>query len=61
MEYPLQDFDVDEETDFLLGHLSHGNNEMDVHTAKHNRNPIRKRSIGRVICRYNYNNIFIII
>lgn len=46
----MQNFDVDEETDFLLGHPSHGNLDMDVHTAKNNRNPVRKRSLGRTIC-----------
>lgn len=51
MEYPLQDFDIEEETDFLLGRSSHGNYEMDVHTAKNNRNPVRKRSVGCVLCR----------
>ncbi|CAG9766380.1 unnamed protein product [Ceutorhynchus assimilis] len=52
MEYPLQDFDVEEETDFLLGHPSHGNSyyEMDVHSAKNNRNPVRRRSLGSVLC-----------
>ncbi|VEN33802.1 unnamed protein product [Callosobruchus maculatus] len=50
MEYQLQDFDNSHETELLLGNnLSHGN-EMDVHTAKSNRNPRRRRSIGYFLC-----------
>ncbi|XP_066259510.1 probable phospholipid-transporting ATPase IIB isoform X1 [Euwallacea similis] len=50
MEYPLQDFDIEEETDFLLDNSSHGNYDMDVHTAKNNRNPVRKRTLSSVLC-----------
>ncbi|XP_018567558.1 probable phospholipid-transporting ATPase IIB isoform X1 [Anoplophora glabripennis] len=50
MEYPLQDFDCDNETEFLLGHSSSHGNEMDVHTARTNRNPKRRRSLGSVLC-----------
>jgi hypothetical protein len=51
MEYPLQDFDIDQETDFLLGNSSSHGNEMDVQT-KCNRNPKRRRSLGAMMCRY---------
>ncbi|CAH1365615.1 probable phospholipid-transporting ATPase IIB isoform X1 [Tenebrio molitor] len=49
MEYPLQDFDIDQETDFLLGNSSSHGNEMDVQT-KCNRNPKRRRSLGAMMC-----------
>ncbi|KAJ8962845.1 hypothetical protein NQ318_001245 [Aromia moschata] len=52
MEYPLQDFDCDQETEFLLGHSSSHGNEMDVHTARTNRNPKRRRSVGSILCSY---------
>lgn len=51
MEYPLQDFDCDNETEFLLGHSSSHGNEMDVHTARTNRNPKRRKSLGSILCR----------
>lgn len=52
MEYPLQDLDCEHETEFLLGHSSSHGNEMDVHTARNNRNPKRRRSVGSILCRY---------
>ncbi|KAJ8983375.1 hypothetical protein NQ317_010468 [Molorchus minor] len=52
MEYPLQDFDCDQETDFLLGHSSRHGSDMDVHTAKTNRNPKRRRSLASALCRH---------
>ncbi|XP_044263269.1 probable phospholipid-transporting ATPase IIB isoform X1 [Tribolium madens] len=49
MEFPLQDFDIDQETDFLLGNQSSHGNEMEIQT-KNNRSPKRRRSIGAVLC-----------
>ncbi|KAJ8949373.1 hypothetical protein NQ314_008233 [Rhamnusium bicolor] len=56
MEYPLQDFDCGHETEFLLGHSSSHGSEMDVHTARTNRNPKRRRSIGNILCSF-YNKM----
>lgn len=51
MEYPLQEFDCEHETEFLLGSSSNHGSEMDVHTARSNRNPKRRRSLGSSLCR----------
>lgn len=48
--YPLRDFDIDQETDFLLDNPSHGNDNMEGQ-IRTNRNPSRRRSIGSVLCR----------
>ncbi|CAH1109702.1 unnamed protein product [Psylliodes chrysocephalus] len=50
MEYPMQDFDCDQETTFLLPNSSGNGNEMDVHTVRNNRNPKRRRSISSILC-----------
>lgn len=51
MEYPLQDFDGEHETEFLLGHSSNHGSDMDVHIARFNRNPKRRKSFGSALCR----------
>ena len=49
MEYPLQDFDIDQETDFLLGNPSNHGSDMETQT-KSNRNPKRRRSLAAILC-----------
>ncbi|XP_050504086.1 probable phospholipid-transporting ATPase IIB isoform X1 [Diabrotica virgifera virgifera] len=48
MEFPLQDFDCDQETTFLLPNSSSNGYEMDVQVR--NRNPKRRRRIGNILC-----------
>lgn len=50
MEYPLQEFDTEHETEFLLGHPNNGS-DMDDHTARSNRNPKRRKSSRNSLCR----------
>ncbi|XP_057660555.1 probable phospholipid-transporting ATPase IIB isoform X1 [Diorhabda carinulata] len=51
MEFPMQDFDCDQETTFLLANSSSNGNDMDViQTSVRNRNPKRRRSIGSILC-----------
>lgn len=53
MDYPLQDFELDEETDFLLGGASqHGT--MDGDTAR-NRTPRKRRKLVTFLCRWVLN------
>lgn len=51
MEYPLQDFDGEHETEFLLGHSSNHGSDMDVNIARFNRNPKRRKGFGSRLCR----------
>lgn len=51
MEYPLQDFDCEHETEFLLEPSSNHGSDMDVHTVRSNRNPKRKKSLSSTLCR----------
>lgn len=50
MEYPLQEFDCEQETELLLGRSSNHGVDMDVHTARFNRNPKRRRSLASSLC-----------
>lgn len=52
MEYPLQDFDSGGyETEYLLQNSSSHGSDMDVHTARHNRNPKRnRRGLISILC-----------
>lgn len=53
MEFPMQDFDIDEETDFLLGGpMNHGSAiDMETYCANANRNPHRRNGGSRSFCR----------
>lgn len=51
MEYPMQDFDIDEETDFLLGGTSRNNgSDMDNYYTTTSRAPHRRRGLAGVLC-----------
>lgn len=50
MEYPLQEFDCEHETEFLLGRSSNHGSDMDVHIARSNRNPKRRKSLRSILC-----------
>lgn len=50
MEYPLQEFDGEHETEFLLGNSSNHGSDMDVHTARSNRNPKRRKTLRNMLC-----------
>lgn len=50
MEYPLQDFDREHETEFLLEPSSNHGSDMDVHTIRSNRNPRRRKSLSSSLC-----------
>lgn len=51
MEYPLQNLDLQEETEFLLGgSINHGGDDMEGGFAIHTRTPRKQKSIGRSLC-----------
>lgn len=52
MEYPMQDFDIDEETDFLLGgSVNHGNDMDNTYFNTSNRRSQRRNTLGNILCR----------
>lgn len=50
MEYQLQDFDLDEETDFLLGNPVPRNNYDGEILVRNRNNPKRRRNILTMTC-----------
>lgn len=51
MDYPLQDFELDEETDYLLGGASQHGGTMDGEATRV-RNPRKRRKLVTFFCRY---------
>lgn len=50
MEFPLQDFDLEDETDFLLGgSINHGG-DMDGGLATQSRTPRNRKTLGTFLC-----------
>lgn len=48
----MQDFDIDEETDFLLsGSVNHGNEMDNAYRNRSNRRSGRPNTVGHLLCR----------